>query len=206
MHICRAWSSVDISPRDFYLCYECKKSNLWHEKLSLSSSLVFSLFQECKKHLAGLGALGLGNLITELTANEELPGSDGVLITDEGEVWVLGRNSETEACIFQWELSDNTRLLELTCWCPLLPALVFFIGWVRSTEDAVDYSDINEVAEDESRRYQQAMGSLQPLYHLGNSFYSVLFWGSASNYHVQGSAFKNTSVSTGDGGTTCAAF
>lgn len=80
---------------------------------------MLSLFQECKKHLAGLGALGLGNLITELTANEELAGTDGALVNDE--------------------------------------------GWIRSTEDAVDYSDINEVAEDESRRYQQAMGTLQPL-------------------------------------------
>nr|XP_028558635.1 transcription initiation factor TFIID subunit 1-like [Podarcis muralis] len=35
-------------------------------------------------------------------------------------------------------------------------------GWVKSTEDAVDYSDITEVAEDESRRYRQAMGNLQP--------------------------------------------
>lgn len=41
--------------------------------------------------------------------------------------------------------------------------MFFFIGWVKSTEDAVDYSDINEVAEDESRRYKQAMGSLQPV-------------------------------------------
>ncbi|XP_025789624.1 transcription initiation factor TFIID subunit 1 [Puma concolor] len=79
------------------------------------------LDDECKKHLAGLGALGLGSLITELTANEELTGTDGVLVNDE--------------------------------------------GWIRSTEDAVDYSDINEVAEDESRRYQQTMGSLQPLCH-----------------------------------------
>ncbi|ELW48654.1 Transcription initiation factor TFIID subunit 1-like protein [Tupaia chinensis] len=77
------------------------------------------LDDECKKHLAGLGALGLGSLITELTANEELTGTDGALVNDE--------------------------------------------GWIRSTEDAVDYSDINEVAEDESRRYQQTMGSLQPL-------------------------------------------
>lgn len=44
------------------------------------------LFQECKKHLAGLGALGLGSLITELTANEELTGNDGALVNDEGEV------------------------------------------------------------------------------------------------------------------------
>nr|XP_021521043.1 transcription initiation factor TFIID subunit 1 [Aotus nancymaae] len=79
------------------------------------------LDEECKKHLAGLGALGLGSLITELTANEELAGTDGALVNDE--------------------------------------------GWIRSTEDAVDYSDINEVAEDESRRYQQTMGSLQPLCH-----------------------------------------
>lgn len=43
------------------------------------------------------------------------------------------------------------------------------IGWIRSREDAVDYSDINEVAEDESRRYQQTMGSLQPLCHTGDS-------------------------------------
>lgn len=39
---------------------------------------------------------------------------------------------------------------------------MFLLGWVKSTEDAVDYSDITEVAEDESRRYKQAMGSLQP--------------------------------------------
>uniref|UniRef100_A0A4W6FU06 Transcription initiation factor TFIID subunit n=1 Tax=Lates calcarifer TaxID=8187 RepID=A0A4W6FU06_LATCA len=30
------------------------------------------------------------------------------------------------------------------------------------TEDAVDYSDISEVAEDETKKYRQAMGSLQP--------------------------------------------
>lgn len=39
---------------------------------------------------------------------------------------------------------------------------LFSLGWVKSTEDAVDYSDITEVAEDESRRYKQVMGSLQP--------------------------------------------
>ncbi|KFU89184.1 Transcription initiation factor TFIID subunit 1 [Chaetura pelagica] len=75
--------------------------------------------QESKKHLAGLGVLGLGNLITEITASEEEgPEADGAHLDEE--------------------------------------------GWVKSTEDAVDYSDINEVAEDESRRYKQAMGSLQP--------------------------------------------
>uniref|UniRef100_A0A8B9QFY4 Transcription initiation factor TFIID subunit n=1 Tax=Apteryx owenii TaxID=8824 RepID=A0A8B9QFY4_APTOW len=78
------------------------------------------LDKESKKHLAGLGALGLGNLITEITASED-------------------DNAE----------ADGAHLDEE--------------GWVKSTEDAVDYSDINEVAEDESRRYKQAMGSLQPV-------------------------------------------
>ncbi|XP_074003544.1 transcription initiation factor TFIID subunit 1 isoform X5 [Numenius arquata] len=77
------------------------------------------LDKESKKHLAGLGVLGLGSLITEITASEEESlEADGVHLDEE--------------------------------------------GWVKSTDDAVDYSDINEVAEDESRRYKQAMGSLQP--------------------------------------------
>uniref|UniRef100_A0A8C9TLQ7 Transcription initiation factor TFIID subunit n=1 Tax=Scleropages formosus TaxID=113540 RepID=A0A8C9TLQ7_SCLFO len=71
---------------------------------------------ESKKHLAGLGSLGLGTLITEITASEE-------------------------------DVAEEERD----------PS-----GWVKSTEDAVDYSDINEVAEDETRKYRQAMGSLQP--------------------------------------------
>uniref|UniRef100_A0ACB8FZ65 Transcription initiation factor TFIID subunit 1 n=1 Tax=Sphaerodactylus townsendi TaxID=933632 RepID=A0ACB8FZ65_9SAUR len=83
------------------------------------------LDQESKKHLAGLGALGLGSLITEITASED-------------------DSSET----------DGTQLDEE--------------GWVKSTEDAVDYSDINEVAEDESRRYRQAMGNLQPVQRTDN--------------------------------------
>ncbi|KAM6300270.1 transcription initiation factor TFIID subunit 1 [Aegotheles albertisi] len=77
------------------------------------------LDKESKKHLAGLGVLGLGTLITEITASEEESAEpDGAHLDEE--------------------------------------------GWVKSTEDAVDYSDINEVAEDESRRYKQAMGTLQP--------------------------------------------
>ncbi|XP_057352264.1 transcription initiation factor TFIID subunit 1-like isoform X2 [Manis pentadactyla] len=80
--------------------------------------------KECKKHLADLGTFGLGSLITELTANEELTGTDGALVNDE--------------------------------------------GWIRSTEDAVNSSDINEVAEDESQRCQQTMGSLQPLCNSGS--------------------------------------
>lgn len=35
------------------------------------------------------------------------------------------------------------------------------VGWVKSTDDAVDYSDISEVAEDETRKYKQAMSSMQ---------------------------------------------
>ncbi|KAI7812775.1 transcription initiation factor TFIID subunit 1 isoform X1 [Triplophysa rosa] len=77
---------------------------------------------ESKKHLAGLGSLGLGSLITEITASEE--------DTADHE----GDQSNTDA-----------------------------EGWVRSTDDAVDYSDISEVAEDETRRYRQAMGNLQPV-------------------------------------------
>nr|XP_033801418.1 transcription initiation factor TFIID subunit 1 isoform X2 [Geotrypetes seraphini] len=75
------------------------------------------LDKESKKHLAGLGALGLGNLITEITASAA-DETEGVNVDDD--------------------------------------------GWIKSTEDAIDYSDINEVAEDESRRYKQAMENLQP--------------------------------------------
>ncbi|KAJ8266435.1 hypothetical protein GJAV_G00130380 [Gymnothorax javanicus] len=76
---------------------------------------------ESKKHLAGLGSLGLGTLLTEITASEE--------DVPEGEKDPSGTDAE---------------------------------GWVKSTEDAIDYSDISEVAEDETRKYRQAMGTLQP--------------------------------------------
>uniref|UniRef100_A0A3P8RZU8 Transcription initiation factor TFIID subunit n=1 Tax=Amphiprion percula TaxID=161767 RepID=A0A3P8RZU8_AMPPE len=79
------------------------------------------LDNESKKHLAGLGSLGLGSLITEITANED---DDKEENRDSGSV-------DAE-------------------------------GWVKSTDDAVDYSDISEVAEDETKKYRQAMGSLQP--------------------------------------------
>ncbi|XP_055004851.1 transcription initiation factor TFIID subunit 1 isoform X2 [Boleophthalmus pectinirostris] len=79
------------------------------------------LDNESKKHLAGLGNLGLGSLITEITANEE----------DSAE-----------------ETKDSSVVDEE--------------GWVKSTEDAVDYSDISEVAEDETKKYRQAMSSMQP--------------------------------------------
>uniref|UniRef100_A0A4W3I0E5 Transcription initiation factor TFIID subunit n=1 Tax=Callorhinchus milii TaxID=7868 RepID=A0A4W3I0E5_CALMI len=77
------------------------------------------LDKESKKHLDGLGTLGLGTLIKEITANE-----DDAVDSDEG-------------------------------------------SWVQSKEDAIDYSDITEVAEDETRRYRQAMGNLQPIRKLG---------------------------------------
>ncbi|XP_031427267.1 transcription initiation factor TFIID subunit 1 isoform X3 [Clupea harengus] len=77
---------------------------------------------ECKKHLAGLGSLGLGSLITEITASEEDEEHDD----DKDQA---GTDAE---------------------------------GWIKSTEDAVDYSDISEVAEDETRKYRQAMGNLHP--------------------------------------------
>ncbi|KPP68963.1 hypothetical protein Z043_112316, partial [Scleropages formosus] len=67
---------------------------------------------ESKKHLAGLGSLGLGTLITEITASEE-------------------------------DVAEEERD----------PSGTDAEGWVKSTEDAVDYSDINEVAEDETRKY-----------------------------------------------------
>uniref|UniRef100_A0A1A8M2C2 Transcription initiation factor TFIID subunit n=1 Tax=Nothobranchius pienaari TaxID=704102 RepID=A0A1A8M2C2_9TELE len=79
------------------------------------------LDNESKKHLAGLGSLGLGSLITEITANED-------------------------------EEKEEHRD----------PGSVDSEGWVKSTDDAVDYSDISEVAEDETKKYYQAMGSLQP--------------------------------------------
>lgn len=44
--------------------------------------------QESKKHLAGLGVLGLGNLITEITASEEESAeSEGAHLDEEG--WAL---------------------------------------------------------------------------------------------------------------------
>ncbi|KAL0994301.1 hypothetical protein UPYG_G00120420 [Umbra pygmaea] len=76
---------------------------------------------ESKKHLAGLGSLGLGNLITEITAS------------GEGDIDGDGDMGGTDA-----------------------------EGWVKNDADAVDYSDISEVAEDETKKYRQAMGSLQP--------------------------------------------
>ena len=50
----------------------------------------------------------------------------------------------------------------VTVSCP-----VSYAGWVKNDADAVDYSDINEVAEDETKKYRQAMGSLQPTRRTG---------------------------------------
>lgn len=56
----------------------------------------FLLSQESKKHLAGLGTLGLGSLITEITANEEdsqEEGKDSGTVDAEG----LGLNIKRDA-------------------------------------------------------------------------------------------------------------
>lgn len=50
----------------------------------------------------------------------------------------------------------------MTVSCPFS-----YAGWVKNDADAVDYSDINEVAEDETKKYRQAMGSLQPTRRTG---------------------------------------
>lgn len=58
---------------------------------------------------------------------------------------------------------------------------------MKSTEDAVDYSDISEVAEDETKKYHQAMGTLQPNRKTGDGqtadliFLSVFFENTVEN-------------------------
>lgn len=50
---------------------------------------LISSYQESKKHLAGLGTLGLGSLITEITANEDddkEENRDPASVDAEGEV------------------------------------------------------------------------------------------------------------------------
>lgn len=60
-------------------------------------------------------------------------------------------------------LKSRAKLTEFGVTVSLcLSVFVIVVGWVKSTEDAVDYSDISEVAEDETRKYRQAMGSLHP--------------------------------------------
>uniref|UniRef100_H3AV84 Transcription initiation factor TFIID subunit 1 n=1 Tax=Latimeria chalumnae TaxID=7897 RepID=H3AV84_LATCH len=105
------------------------------------------LDKESKKHLAGLGALGLGSLITEITANEEAEREE--------------RAPELEPPPRK-QFGSSAFVLEVNVSCPSHSGLTF-PGWIKSTEDAVDYSDISEVAEDETRKYRQMMGSLQPL-------------------------------------------
>jgi len=46
---------------------------------------VVLCLQESKKHLAGLGSLGLGSLITEITASEEEDPEDSGQTDEDGE-------------------------------------------------------------------------------------------------------------------------
>lgn len=125
--------------------------------------LCLIFHQESKKHLAGLGSLCLGSLITEITASEDEnkeENRDTGNVDSEGEEKMCGRTWRDQAG--SW-LDDILVKFSLT-------------GWVKSTEDAVDYSDISEVAEDETKKYRQAMGSLQPSRKTGNHFADLLSW------------------------------
>lgn len=61
---------------------------------------------------------------------------------------------------------------------------------MKSTEDAVDYSDISEVAEDETKKYHQAMGTLQPNRKAGDGqtadliFFICIFWQHSWKCHI----------------------
>uniref|UniRef100_A0A3Q2SQM1 Transcription initiation factor TFIID subunit n=1 Tax=Fundulus heteroclitus TaxID=8078 RepID=A0A3Q2SQM1_FUNHE len=110
-----------------------------------------SVLDNVSKHLAGLGNLGLGSLITELTANENEDreeNRESVSVDSEGEDEGWGALGHI--------------VVGAQLWCISNVFLSAIAGWVKSTDDAVDYSDISEVAEDETKKYRQAMGSLQP--------------------------------------------
>lgn len=60
--------------------------HVWWSQWRPPAGTWFWSLQESKKHLAGLGVLGLGNLITEITASEEdSPEADGAHLDEEGE-------------------------------------------------------------------------------------------------------------------------
>lgn len=75
---------------------------------------------------------------------------------------------------------------------------------MKSTDDAVDYSDINEVAEDETKKYHQAMGSLQPNSNTGDwhiakfLFVPVSFYNIYKMSHISFSNFTFTVVDDKD--------
>lgn len=90
----------------------------------------FDFPQESKKHLAGLGALGLGSLITEITASEDDSSeADGTQLDEEGEglfgcvcgkshVLVPGSSMLTLVYMLQWGpalslVSDTSVLVTL---------------------------------------------------------------------------------------------
>lgn len=73
----------------------------------------FWSLQESKKHLAGLGVLGLGNLITEITASEEdSPEADGAHLDEEGEALgdVQGKDRGLQDQSFCWRGRNKPRL------------------------------------------------------------------------------------------------
>lgn len=74
------------------------------------------------------GALGLGSLITELTANEELTGTDAALVNDEGEVWVMGSMVGEEAShLLYMYFSVGIIWSELLALCLDLPPPHFYL-------------------------------------------------------------------------------
>lgn len=112
--------------------------------------------QESKKHLAGLGSLGLGTLITEITASEE----DEEHEEEKDQAGTDSEGEGTKPAVSAIKEQGKASRIRSDSMC--LSVFVISAGWVKSTEDAVDYSDISEVAEDETRKYRQAMGSLHP--------------------------------------------
>uniref|UniRef100_A0A4W5N674 Transcription initiation factor TFIID subunit n=1 Tax=Hucho hucho TaxID=62062 RepID=A0A4W5N674_9TELE len=91
-----------------------------------------------------------GFLFGNINEDGQLEG-DSVLDT-VSDLFCYNRNA---LCIGS-SVAGNCPLTGSTCTVNML------LSWVKNDADAVDYSDINEVAEDETKKYRQAMGSLQP--------------------------------------------
>lgn len=145
--------------------------------------------------MAGLGSLGLGSLITEITASEEDE-------EHEEEKDQAGTDSEGEATTPAVSaIEEQSKANRIRCDSVSVSVFVIAAGWVKSTEDAVDYSDISEVAEDETRKYRQAMGSLHPgrangklltLQHIPTYMLKTLPHASTDAYTSSGSQMTKT--------------